>query len=82
MQRMSRLLRIPFLRRRPSPARVFSPGPLVNSIAKVEEEKLAWYTQDHFYPVKIGDVFHSKYQVVGKLGYGGYSTVWLCRDLQ
>jgi hypothetical protein len=48
----------------------------------VEEEKLAWYSHDHFYPVKIGDVFHSKYQVVGKLGYGGYSTVWLCRDLQ
>ncbi|RAK72536.1 kinase-like protein [Aspergillus fijiensis CBS 313.89] len=22
------------------------------------------------------------YQVIGKLGYGGYSTVWLCRDLQ
>lgn len=49
---------------------------------KMEEEKLAWYSKDNFFPVKIGDVFHSKYQVVGKLGYGGYSTVWLCRDLK
>ncbi|PIL32639.1 hypothetical protein GSI_05343 [Ganoderma sinense ZZ0214-1] len=27
------------------------------------------------------DVLHSRYQVVGKLGNGAYSTVWLCRDL-
>lgn len=26
-------------------------------------------------------IFNSKYQVVGKPGYGGYSTAWLCRDL-
>ena len=29
----------------------------------------------------MGEVFQSRYQVVGKLGYGGYSTAWLCRDL-
>ncbi|KAL3255241.1 hypothetical protein ABHI18_008349 [Aspergillus niger] len=28
----------------------------------------------------IGDVFHSRYTIVDKLGYGGYSTVWLARD--
>lgn len=82
MQRVSHLLRVPFFRRPPSPAREFSPGPLLDSIDKVEEEKLPWYSQDSFFPVKIGDVFDSKYQVIGKLGYGGYSTVWLCRDLQ
>ncbi|KAB8256306.1 kinase-like domain-containing protein [Aspergillus pseudonomiae] len=48
----------------------------------LEEETLRWYSPDLFYPVKIGDVFRSRYQVVGILGYGGYSTVWLCRDLQ
>ncbi|KAB8262384.1 kinase-like domain-containing protein [Aspergillus pseudonomiae] len=41
---------------------------------KVEEEKLAWHSHDNFFPVKIGNVFQSKYQVVGKLGYGEYST--------
>lgn len=81
MQCLSRLLRLPFSRRPPSPAREFSPGPLLDSVDKLEEEKLAWYSQDNFFPVKVGHVFHSKYQVVGKLGYGGYSTVWLFAEV-
>ncbi|KAJ5697593.1 hypothetical protein N7488_011277 [Penicillium malachiteum] len=28
----------------------------------------------------IGDVLHDRYHIVDKLGYGGYSTVWLSRD--
>jgi hypothetical protein len=32
--------------------------------------------------VHLGEVFQSRYQVVAKLGFGVYSTVWLCRDLQ
>lgn len=33
--------------------------------------------------MRIGDVLNTKYQVAGKLGYGGFGTVWLssCRDL-
>lgn len=54
----------------------------LDNIQKVEEEKLAWYKPAHFYPVRLGEVFNSRYQVVGKLGYGAYSTVWLCRDLE
>lgn len=34
-----------------------------------------------FYPVKIGDVYHDKYQVLGKLGFGSTSTVWLAHNL-
>ena len=34
-----------------------------------------------FYPVRIGQVFESRYQVVSKMGYGSTSTVWLGRDL-
>jgi hypothetical protein len=49
---------------------------------KIEEETLPWYSPDRFYPVTIGEIFRSKYQVIGKLGFGAYSTVWLCRDLQ
>jgi len=48
----------------------------------VEEETLSSYRVEEYYPVKIGDVFKSRYQVVGKLGYGAYLTVWLCRDLK
>lgn len=78
-----RLFSRPSLWRPPSPVRQFSQsGVLLDSNDKLEEETLSWYSHDHFFPVKIGDVFRSRYQVVGKLGYGGYSTVWLCRDLQ
>lgn len=29
----------------------------------------------------IGDVFDQRYRVVRKLGWGHFSTVWLCRDI-
>lgn len=48
----------------------------------VEEETGISYKAEKFYPVKLGEVFHSRYQVVSKLGFGTASTVWLCRDLQ
>lgn len=48
----------------------------------VDEETLPHYDPEQFYPVHIGDVFKKRYQVTGKLGYGAYSTSWLCRDLR
>lgn len=62
------------LTRRPEPH-------VLDNALKYEEEQLKWYTPGKFYPVRIGEVFDRRYQVVGKLGYGAYSTVWLCRDL-
>ena len=47
----------------------------------VEEESWEWYRLEDFYPVTFGEVFNSKYKVVGKLGNGAYGTAWLCRDL-
>lgn len=35
-----------------------------------------------YYPVKIGDLFNGRYHVVRKLGWGHFSTVWLCWDIQ
>ena len=32
-------------------------------------------------PVDVGDILSDKYQVLGKLGYGSTSTVWLARDM-
>lgn len=55
---------------------------LLNHVPKLEEENWEWYSSEEFYPVKIGETFKSRYQVVGKLGYGAHSTVWLCRDLR
>ncbi|EER28192.1 srpk, putative [Coccidioides posadasii C735 delta SOWgp] len=40
-----------------------------------------YYKTRGFHPISLGDTFHSvKYTVLGKLGYGQYSTVWLARD--
>lgn len=54
----------------------------LDSKEKVEEEEIPLYDPHNFYPVYIGEVLASRYQVVSKLGYGTSSTVWLCRDLQ
>jgi hypothetical protein len=56
--------------------------PLLPTEEKFEEERLLGYDADQHYPVHLGEIFRSRYQVVAKLGFGVYSTVWLCRDLQ
>ncbi len=56
--------------------------PILPEDVKFEEERLVGYKAENFYPVRLGQVFKSRYQVVAKLGFGTTSTVWLCRDLQ
>ncbi|CAG5984091.1 unnamed protein product [Menidia menidia] len=34
-----------------------------------------------YYPIEIGEIFVDRYQVVKKLGWGHFSTVWLCWDM-
>ncbi|KIV97852.1 hypothetical protein PV10_01557 [Exophiala mesophila] len=48
----------------------------------IEEETVPNYKAERFYPVRLGEVFQSRYQIVAKLGFGTASTVWLCRDLK
>lgn len=52
------------------------------SVGHYEEERLPDYDPEQFYPVQLGGVIKARYRVIGKLGYGANSTVWLCRDLQ
>ncbi|KAH7390748.1 non-specific serine/threonine protein kinase [Phaeosphaeria sp. MPI-PUGE-AT-0046c] len=54
----------------------------IDASALFEEERLPWYSHDQFYPAKIGEVLDSSFKIIGKLGYGAYSTVWLCRDIR
>ncbi|KAL9609607.1 MAG: hypothetical protein Q9167_005631 [Letrouitia subvulpina] len=49
-------------------------------MAQRSEEDLDRYRPGGYHPVHLGDVFNDRYMVVGKLGYGQYSTVWLARD--
>lgn len=55
---------------------------VIPSSEVLEEEQFEGLKSGQYYPVNIGDVFASKYQVIGKLGFGVTSTVWLARDLQ
>ncbi|XP_069738825.1 SRSF protein kinase 3 [Phaenicophaeus curvirostris] len=47
-----------------------------------EQEDPRDYCQGGYYPVRIGDLFNGRYHVVRKLGWGHFSTVWLCWDLR
>lgn len=49
---------------------------------KIEEETLPGYAAPRYYPVRIGELFQERYQIVGKLGFGASSTVWLARDVR
>lgn len=76
------------LRRLPWPGRAWKPltfsNPNLTSIPlyeKIEEELFPDYFASRYYPVRIGEVLKSRYQIVGKLGFGASSTVWLARDL-
>ncbi|KAF4453070.1 CMGC SRPK kinase [Fusarium albosuccineum] len=75
-------------RRIPWPGRVWKPlafsSPNFKRIAldeKIEEELFPDYVASRYYPVRIGEVIRDRYQIVGKLGFGASSTVWLARDL-
>lgn len=41
----------------------------------VEEERVSGYEAEKLYPVSLGEVFQSRYQVVAKLGFGTASTI-------
>ncbi|PLB49673.1 kinase-like protein [Aspergillus steynii IBT 23096] len=43
-------------------------------------ETLEKYRPGGYHPLRIGDVLNNRYQVADKLGFGGYSTVWLALD--
>lgn len=43
-------------------------------------ESLELYKPGGYHPVAINDLLHKRYRIVDKLGFGGYSTVWLARD--
>ncbi|KAL8587079.1 hypothetical protein ACOMHN_026047 [Nucella lapillus] len=46
-----------------------------------EQEDPRDYCKGGYHPVKNGDLFNGRYHVVRKLGWGHFSTVWLCWDL-
>ncbi|XP_059611574.1 SRSF protein kinase 3-like isoform X2 [Phlebotomus argentipes] len=47
-----------------------------------EQEDVSQYCRGGYHPIVIGDVFDNRYRVVRKLGWGHFSTVWLCWDIE
>ncbi|XP_037092857.1 SRSF protein kinase 2-like isoform X2 [Pollicipes pollicipes] len=47
-----------------------------------EQEAPSDYKPGGYHPVRIGDMFHGRYHVIRKLGWGHFSTVWLCWDIR
>ncbi|TKR76630.1 hypothetical protein L596_017743 [Steinernema carpocapsae] len=45
-----------------------------------EQEDPRDYRTGGYHHVRIGEVFHQRYHVIRKLGWGHFSTVWLCWD--
>jgi hypothetical protein len=57
------------------------PGAVVADAEEDIEEGRDAYQPGGYHPVYIGDVYADKYEVMSKIGYGRYSTVWLVKDL-
>uniref|UniRef100_T1IT11 non-specific serine/threonine protein kinase n=1 Tax=Strigamia maritima TaxID=126957 RepID=T1IT11_STRMM len=49
---------------------------------KETQESQREYGCGGYYRVKLGKIFHDRYLVIRKLGWGFFSTVWLGQDLQ
>ncbi|XP_060898462.1 SRSF protein kinase 3-like [Labrus mixtus] len=56
-----------------------SPEPL--GFYEEPQESPTDYGIGGYYQVEIGEIFVDRYQVVKKLGWGHFSTVWLCWDM-
>ena len=49
----------------------------------IPAESLTEYGDGGLYPIYINDRFQDgRYQILNKLGFGGYSTVWAAQDHQ
>jgi len=46
------------------------------------EESPARYVPGEFFAIRLGEIYGQHYQVVRKLGYGAFSTVWFAEDLR
>ena len=65
----------------PRPADAFEETPITEMAPVYSEvEYLGKYEYGGFHPVHLGDVYNGCYEVVHKLGHGGFATVWLCQD--
>ncbi|KAJ0159583.1 Serine/threonine-protein kinase SRPK [Colletotrichum tanaceti] len=72
------LRRLPLCGRQWKPLTFSNPNfKKIPSNEKMEEELFPDYTASRYYPVRIGEVLRNRYQIVGKLGFGASSTLFV-----
>lgn len=49
---------------------------------KTQQESVSDYHFGGYKPIAIGEELGRRYKVIRKLGYGHFSTVWLCKDIR
>ncbi|CAD8103906.1 unnamed protein product [Paramecium sonneborni] len=47
-----------------------------------EDEGIEDYKIGGYHPVHVGEVLQNRYVIIQKLGWGHFSTVWLCKDFK
>lgn len=48
---------------------------------EIDAEPLRRYKPGGYHPIHLGDSLESgRYQILHKIGWGGYATVWLAKD--
>lgn len=61
-------------------------GSFVCSDDEIDIEEVCEPVERHadglYYPICIGDILAGSYRVVHKLGWGGFSTIWMAYDLK
>lgn len=50
--------------------------------SSIEHEDVSQYKKGGYHPVEVGDLFVNRYLVKKKIGWGQFSTVWLCEDIE
>lgn len=46
-----------------------------------DDEGADGYRKGGYHPVQPGEIYNQRYHVLAKLGWGHFSTVWLCQDM-
>mmetsp|Transcript_57509 Transcript_57509/g.136820 ORF Transcript_57509/g.136820 Transcript_57509/m.136820 type:complete len:618 (-) Transcript_57509:71-1924(-) len=47
-----------------------------------DDEGADGYRRGGYHVVTVGEVYNQRYRVIAKLGWGHFSTVWLCHDVE
>merc|ERR1719262_1070575 len=56
------------------------PGEM-EAFTESDDEGTDNYRKGGYHFVTVGEVYNNRYRVIAKLGWGHFSTVWLCEDL-